>query len=317
MSNEIEKTEQVNQIQQLATTGELNEAGKFALLQREAKLLASSKIVPKDYQGNMSNCFIALDIAKQIGANYLTVMQNLHIIHGKPGWASTFVIASINNCKRFTTLRYRFEGEGDTRSCVAYATDRETGEVVESTKVDMEMARAEGWLGKAGSKWKTMPDQMLMYRTATFFGRVYAPELLMGLSTQDEILDMGENRSIKIAETELVDTDETFDLGEIPPTNEDEIPMDDVVTSEEPQSEETQTEEEEKPARTRRTKEQIESDNIEELAKLLVENEIHRNTADAWAKSIGKDIEDPVFIKQVLSKPKKAVEQMKALNHDG
>jgi len=99
MSNEIEKTEQVNQIQQLATTGELNEAGKFALLQREAKLLASSKIVPKDYQGNMSNCFIALDIAKQIGANYLTVMQNLHIIHGKPGWASTFVIASINNCK--------------------------------------------------------------------------------------------------------------------------------------------------------------------------------------------------------------------------
>ncbi len=39
-----------------------------------------------------------------------------------------------------------------------------------------------------------MPEQMLRYRAASFFGRVYAPELLMGLRSaeeeQDRIIDV-------------------------------------------------------------------------------------------------------------------------------
>lgn len=58
----------------------------------------------------------------------------------------------------------------------------------------MEMAVKEGWYGKNGSKWQTMPEQMLRYRAASFFGRVYAPELLMGLRSaeeeQDRIIDV-------------------------------------------------------------------------------------------------------------------------------
>ena len=34
-----------------------------------------------------------------------------------------------------------------------------------------------------------MPDQMLRYRAAAFFGRIYAPELLMGLPAADEVRD--------------------------------------------------------------------------------------------------------------------------------
>jgi hypothetical protein len=55
----------------------------------------------------------------------------------------------------------------------------------------MAMAKAEGWLDKNGSKWKTMPEQMLMYRAATFFCRVYCPEVLAGVQTVDEIIDVG------------------------------------------------------------------------------------------------------------------------------
>ncbi len=61
--------------------------------------------------------------------------------------------------------------------------------LVESPIVSMEMAVKEGWYGKAGSKWQTMPEVMLRYRTASFFGKLYAPELLMGLQTAEEVHD--------------------------------------------------------------------------------------------------------------------------------
>jgi hypothetical protein len=54
----------------------------------------------------------------------------------------------------------------------------------------MEMAVNEGWYGKNGSKWRSMPDLMMRYRSAAFFGRIYAPELLMGLPTADEVHDV-------------------------------------------------------------------------------------------------------------------------------
>ncbi len=32
-----------------------------------------------------------------------------------------------------------------------------------------------------------MPDQMIRYRAATFFGRLYCPDILMGLYAPDEV----------------------------------------------------------------------------------------------------------------------------------
>ncbi|MBL8321465.1 MAG: hypothetical protein JNJ93_04275, partial [Acinetobacter sp.] len=79
-------------------------------------------------------------------------------------------------------------------SCVAWVIERESGERLESSKISIEMAVKEGWYQKNGSKWQTMPEQMLRYRAASFFGRVYAPELLMGLRSaeeeQDRIIDV-------------------------------------------------------------------------------------------------------------------------------
>ena len=54
----------------------------------------------------------------------------------------------------------------------------------------MQMAKDEGWLSKAGSKWKTMPEQMIKYRAAAFFARVYCPNVLMGFKTAEEIADV-------------------------------------------------------------------------------------------------------------------------------
>lgn len=133
---------------------------------------------------------IALEMSNRMGASPLMVMQNLYIVHGKPGWSSTFIIAGLNACKRFSTLKFRMSGAGMERSCIAHAKDLEDGDILESPEITMTMAKAEGWLDKTGSKWRTMPDLMLRYRAAAFFGRLYAPEIMMGMQTNEEIVDI-------------------------------------------------------------------------------------------------------------------------------
>ena len=176
----------------------------------------------KDQYGNMTfreepnpnglaNCVIALNMASRLNADPLMVMQNLYLIEGRPSWSSQFIMAAINSCGRFSALRFELKDLGEKEveytevvwenrqkrnvtkkitlrdmSCVAFAVERETGERIESSKITMEMAVKEGWYGKNGSKWQTMPEQMLRYRAASFFGRVYAPELLMGLRSAEE-----------------------------------------------------------------------------------------------------------------------------------
>jgi hypothetical protein len=61
-----------------------------------AKGLASSSLVPEAYRNNIPNVLIAMELASRVGASVFAVMQNLDIIHGRPGWRATFIIATIN-----------------------------------------------------------------------------------------------------------------------------------------------------------------------------------------------------------------------------
>lgn len=160
----------------------------FDLAQRMSKALASSDLVPDAFRGNVANCLIALEISTRLGMAPLMVMQNLHIIHGRPSWSSQFIIAAINSSRRFTTLKFEFNKERS--SCTAYATERATGEVIRGATVTLEMASVEGWSTKKGTKWTTMPELMLQYRAAAFFGRVYCPEILNGLYSEQEAMDI-------------------------------------------------------------------------------------------------------------------------------
>lgn len=165
-----------------------NSNANWELAQRVAKAFASSSLVPEIYRGNIANCLIALEMANRMGASPLLVMQNLYVVHGNPSWSAKFLIATFNQNGRFSAMRY--EWNADRSTCRAYAIEKGTGERLDGPTVSVEMAKAEGWSTKNGSKWKTMPELMLMYRAATFFVRTYAPELSMGLQTSDEVEDV-------------------------------------------------------------------------------------------------------------------------------
>lgn len=175
----------------------------FNTMIRVADTFSTSLIVPSIYRKvpndekaskqATANCFIALQMACELGINPMTTMQNLYIVNGKPAWSSTFIISCFNTCGRFTPLMYldNFDKEKDRTKwwCMATAKDKQ-GNVYKGTKITWTMAEAEGWTKKPGSKWVTMPEQMFKYRAAAFFIRAVAPEILMGFRPIDEVEDI-------------------------------------------------------------------------------------------------------------------------------
>lgn len=203
-------------------------AGGFEHAQRVAKMLSSSDLVPQSYKGNIPNTMIAMEMSNRIGASPLMVMQNLSVIQGKPSWSSSFIIASLNNSKRFTRLNFRLDGEGEDYGCTAFAKDLKTGETLEGPKVDWKMVKGEGWLAKTGSKWKTMPELMFRYRAAAFFGRLYSPDILMGMQTVEESQDVaGDAVAEKISSKPVVVLPEEM-IAVISETNDPEKLFDEI-----------------------------------------------------------------------------------------
>jgi len=216
---------------------------QFETMQRVSRMFASSELVPDMYKTSatnpetkaMANCMIAISMSLRVGADPIMVMQNMSIIHGRPSWSSKFLIATVNTCGRFHPLQFRFtergalgmvdvarNGQFDGRKimdveCVAFTAAKGSDEVLESSPVSIRMAIEEGWYTKNGSKWQTMPRQMLMYRAASFWTNAYAPEVSMGMKTEDEVRDIIDVDYVDVAEkASLMDNGQlTMDNGQL------------------------------------------------------------------------------------------------------
>jgi hypothetical protein len=170
----------------------------FDAAQRMAKALSSSQLVPEIYQGQqgLANSLIALEIAGRMRMSPLLVMQNLHIVKGRPSWSSQFLIAKVNADGRFTPLRFAFDDQDNPTWCYAEAKEISSGEILRGEKITLEMVKREGWWsktdrnGKETSKWQSFPGQMFRYRAASFWARVYCPEISLGIITKEEAVDV-------------------------------------------------------------------------------------------------------------------------------
>lgn len=192
-----------------------------------AEELSKSDIIPKEFQKKPANCLIAVELANRLKASPFQVMQNMDVIYGRPALRSSFVIACINNSGKIIGS-LKFEMNEKATKCRAWAIEKETGSKLLGPTVTMEMAQAEGWATKNGSKWKTMPDLMLRYRAAAFFGRLYCPEILNGMYTDDEVSDFDGKQPTEVidvfsdeTETQLIDTPAPQEEMEITPEMEE------------------------------------------------------------------------------------------------
>ena len=163
---------------------------QFNQMLRSAQMLSQTSIIPQTYQQKPQDCFVAIEMASRMNLSPIVVMQNMYVVKGKPSWAGQACITLINSCGKFKDVRPVYTGERGTenRGCYFAATRISDGEKVEGTEITIQMAKAEGWM--SNSKWRNMPEQMLAYRAAAFFARVYCPEALMGAQTVEEVQDV-------------------------------------------------------------------------------------------------------------------------------
>jgi hypothetical protein len=174
----------------------LMDTAKFEHVQRIGKLFASSDMVPDHFKGKEANCIIAISMAHRLGCDPMQMFQNMYVVHGKPGIEAKLAIALANSAGVFTgPIEFEYSGSGKSRSCRAFATMSKSGRGCEQT-MTMAIADAEGWVSKKGSKWQTMPDLMLSYRSAMFLIRLHCPEVILGMSSADEVEDIASQRNI-------------------------------------------------------------------------------------------------------------------------
>ena len=210
----------VSPLDKIQTYAELCEAGE---------MFARSQLVPDTFRGKPGDCAIALDLALRLNLNPLSLFPQLFVIHGRPSLSAQYMIALVNRSGRFSCIRWQegidgdveFTSYGKTRRlpnyyAIAEFTEKATGETLKSTRVDMRVAAANGWLTKDGSKWQTMPAQMCRYRSASWLIKAYAPELAMGLSFVDEVEDFDADETFlaatveTAAPTQLAATDDDY-----------------------------------------------------------------------------------------------------------
>lgn len=154
-----------------------------------AQVLAKSTMVPQSYQGNPSNCLIALEQAARMNCSPLMVMQQLYVVKGKPSWSGQACSMIVNGCGLFSDVELIYVGKKGSDDWGAYvsAVRKENDTKVIGPTVDMAMAKAEGWT--SNTKWKSMPELMLGYRAYAFFARLHCPNALSGFTVEGEIDD--------------------------------------------------------------------------------------------------------------------------------
>ena len=168
----------------------LTDASAFEHTWRVASSFSKSKMVPAHFQNKPEDCMVALMMAQQLEVNPILALQNLQVIHGNVGFNSSFAIALANERGNFVEpITWTSKGEGDNLAVTAHAILK-TGKEISIT-VGMDTARKENWT--TNNKYKTMPEQMLRYRSATWLIRTHCPEVLLGMQSSEEIQDVQVN----------------------------------------------------------------------------------------------------------------------------
>jgi hypothetical protein len=257
---------------------------------RMATWMSQSDIVPQRYQNNPGSCMIAYDFSLRLGVSYLTVMQHVYQVHGRPSMEATLAIALVNASGLFVDpLDYEVVGtdaKNKDYKVRAFATRAATGTVLYGPWINWDLVTGEGWDKKQGSKWLTMPEQMFHYRAASWFQRRHCPEVTMGMMTTEEAaeLEAVPFQKTKKVESKASTTERILDKskGAEPPV------MTPPAGDEKPKNE--------KPKRKRRTKAQIAADK-------KAKDEAEKADAEA------QDQEEPTEAEEQQDPPEDATEQ--------
>ena len=207
-----------------------------------ARALAASCFVPVGFKNNPGSCVVAIDLARRLRVSPITILPHLYVIDNKPSFSTQFLITLVNRSGKFNRIDWKTGVDGKARVhysrwnaakkeaeiyeedvpnyyAVAKLVERATGKEYKSPRVDMAFADLNGWTAKNGSKWRTMPEVMAAYRSASMLIKRVCPELTLGLDfaedVQDAVADVPDYRADVVLDADVVTVEDpanTVDL---------------------------------------------------------------------------------------------------------
>ena len=206
-------------VQGFSSANVLMDGALFDRLERMANMMASGKTaLPAHFRNSPGDCFAIVLQATQWNMNPLAVAQKTHIINGVLGYEAQLVSAVINS-SGVVKDRFRFEWFGDWDKIVGKFKEVESrtkkddngnpkkfivpawdqkdehglGVTVSATikgeneprvlKLLMTQART-----RNSTLWTEDPKQQLAYLAQKRWARLYAPDVILGVYSTDEIV---------------------------------------------------------------------------------------------------------------------------------
>lgn len=155
-----------------------------------SEMLASSAMVPKQYQGKPNDILVCVQWGYELGLAPMQALQNIAVINGKPSVYGDAAMALVQNSPVCEDIEEFVEGEG-TPNPVAVCVAKRKGRKPVTARFSVEDAKRAGLWGKQGP-WSQYPKRMLQMRARGFAIRDAFPDILKGLITIEEARDFPE-----------------------------------------------------------------------------------------------------------------------------
>jgi hypothetical protein len=212
-NTELTKTE-VEQNRSIASETRkqfLAESEKFDLMEKKATVMASAvATIPKHLQGNVGDCLAIIMMADNWGMNAFAVAQKTHTVNGVLGYEAQLVNAIVTTSNKVTGA-FHYEWYGDWSKIIGkfktlknqqgkpyqvpdwefsdevglgikvYATLR--GES-EPRVLDLLLSQAQV---RNSTLWASDPRQQLAYLGVKRWARLFAPDVILGVYSPDEL----------------------------------------------------------------------------------------------------------------------------------
>lgn len=201
-----------------STAALLLDAGNMTRLMTVAEFMATGRAtVPKHLQGNKGDCLAVAMQATQWRMNPFAVAQKTHLVNGTLGYESQLVVAAINTSG---AIRGRLEWEwfgpwekivGKFKKVTSTKKTDEEGKPKEYIVPAWDFDKDEEGLGvhvrgilrgeteprvmtllmkqartRNSTLWTEDPKQQLAYLASKRWGRLYTPEVILGVYSPDE-----------------------------------------------------------------------------------------------------------------------------------
>ena len=161
----------------------------FTELVEFAEIAARSQFVPKDYRNHPEDILLAVQLGSEVGLRPMQALQNIAVINGRPAvWGD----ALPGLCKAspvYQDLIETFDREDDPDFLTAVCVAKRHGSTPVTARFSVIDAKRAGLWTKAGP-WQTYPQRMLQMRARSFALRDAFPDVLKGLISVEEALDL-------------------------------------------------------------------------------------------------------------------------------